>query len=63
MVAEEGRNLAQMSENSAKDTNGIIDHSVSKVQSIIGDTKNRAPTIIEGGKLKVAIGMTSAGAC
>lgn len=63
VVAEEVGNLAQMSGNAAKEITGLLDTSVKKVETIIGETKVRVEKLMLMSKEKVDAGSKTANEC
>lgn len=63
VVAEEVGNLAQMSGNAAKEISQMLEESIRKVDSIVGETKTRVERQIHVGKEKVATGTRIAQEC
>jgi methyl-accepting chemotaxis protein len=63
VVAEEVGNLAQMSGNAAKEISDMLSASVSKVESIVNETRHRVDGLITDGKEKVRNGTKVAEEC
>jgi methyl-accepting chemotaxis protein len=63
VVAEEVGNLAQMSGNAAKEISGMLEGSISKVQTIVAETKQRVERFVGEGKSKVEQGTKVAERC
>lgn len=63
VVAEEVGNLAQMSGNAAKEISDMLTASVSKVESIVEDTKTKVDHLMSVGKSKVEAGSKIAQEC
>lgn len=63
VVAEEVGNLAQMSGNAAKEISSMLDQGISKVRSIVQETKVSVQRQVDEGKSKVATGSKIAQEC
>jgi methyl-accepting chemotaxis protein len=63
VVAEEVGNLAQMSGNAAKEISDMLDGSISKVDSIVKETRLKVEQLVVQGKAKVESGMSVARQC
>lgn len=63
VVAQEVGNLAEMSGKAAKEITDMLDSSISKVDTIVNNTKARVQGLIEEGKLKVEGGTEVANQC
>lgn len=63
VVAEEVGNLAQMSGNAAKEISDMLTASVSKVETIVEDTKTKVDHLMSVGKSKVDAGTKIAQEC
>lgn len=63
VVAEEVGSLAQMSGNAAKEISDMLDSSISKVESIVKDTKTQVEILISQGNEKVQDGIQVAEEC
>jgi len=63
VVAEEVGNLAAMSGNAAREISELLDSSISKVETIVHETKEKVGTQVISGKEKVKVGTEIANQC
>ncbi len=63
VVAEEVGNLAQMSGNAAREISDMLAGSISKVETIVQETKTKVESLISLGKQKVDSGVSVAKQC
>lgn len=63
VVAEEVGNLAAMSGNAAREISELLDSSISKVETIVHETKEKVGTQVVSGKEKVKAGTEIANQC
>jgi len=63
VVAEEVGNLAAMSGNAAREISDLLDSSISKVETIVHETKEKVGTQVISGKEKVKVGTEIANQC
>jgi methyl-accepting chemotaxis protein len=63
VVAEEVGNLAQMSGNAAKQITDLLSGSIKKVNDIVNQTSARVDQLVEVGKDKISMGLSTATKC
>jgi len=63
VVAEEVGNLAQMSGNAAKEISDMLNGSISRVETIVNETKRKVASLADTGKQKVDLGVSVARQC